>query len=124
MHISIDFSEQTPIYEQITASITRLINEGKLRQGDRLPTVRQLAQDLGVNLNTVARAYRDLANKDVLSVRQGRGATVFNTKGRCNPATRKKLKRMTAHLANEAVLHGIGAQELHALIDTELRGIT
>ena len=82
MLISVDLRDRTPIYEQLVVSIKELINRGDLCPGDTLPTVRQLAQDLGVNLNTVARAYRELARQGLLSVRQGRGASVVSTRGR------------------------------------------
>lgn len=124
MLISIDLSSQVPIHEQLVASLKELLNRGKLRPGARLPTVRQLAQDLGVNLNTIARAYRELAAQGVLSVRQGRGAWVINTKGRYDGTAREQLRKMAARLANEAVFLGVGPQELHALIDAELQKFT
>ena len=121
MHITIDLSDGTPIYEQLIGSLKGLVNRGKLRPGDRLPTVRQLAQDLGVNLNTVARAYRELARQGVMTVRQGRGASVVSSKGRCDAPARQGLKRMTARLVNEAVFLGIEPKALHGLINSELK---
>ncbi len=58
MNITIDFRSGQPIYVQIIEQIQRLVAAGELKQGDQLPTVRQLATDLRVNFNTVARAYR------------------------------------------------------------------
>ncbi len=121
LHVSIDLHDQTPIYEQLTDAIKELINRGELRPGDPLPTVRQLAQDLGVNLNTVARAYRELARKGVLSVRQGRGASVVKARGRYDVAEREELRKRIRRLANEAVFLGIDSTNLHAMIDLELK---
>ena len=123
MHITVDPHDDRPIYLQLVASIKELINRGKLKPGDRLPTVRQLAGDFGVNLNTVARAYRELAEAGVLNVRQGRGAYVVASKGRYNRAARKELKTMTVRLVNEAVFFGLVAQDLHRLIDAEIIGL-
>ncbi len=120
MNISIDLRDQTPVYEQLVASIKEMMNRGDLVPGDPLPTVRQLGQDLGVNLNTVARAYRQLAQHGVLSVRQGRGVSVVDTKGHCNVTERKRLQKRVKRLVNDAVFLGIGPQQLHALINSEL----
>jgi len=120
MLISVDLGDQTPIYKQLIASIKELTNRAELRPGDRLPTVRQLAQDLGVNLNTVARAYRELANQGILSVRQGRGASVVSARGRYGAAEQENLRKRLKRLVNEAVSVGVGSQELHAMIDAEL----
>lgn len=120
MLITLDLRDQTPIYEQLVVSVKELINRAELRPGDRLPTVRQLAQDLGVNLNTVARAYRELAEQGILSVRQGRGASVVSARGRYGAAEQENLRRRVKRLVNEAVSGGVGSQELHAMIDAEL----
>lgn len=123
MLISVDLRDQTPIYEQIVVSIKELINRAELRPGDSLPTVRQLAQDLGVNLNTVARAYRELAKQGILSVRQGRGASVVSARGRYGAAEQENLHKKVKRLVNEALLLGVGSRELHALINSELHRI-
>ena len=123
MLISVDLRDQTPIYEQIVVSIKEHINRAELRPGDPLPTVRQLAQDLGVNLNTVARAYRELAKQGILSVRQGRGASVVSARGRYGAAEQENLRKKVKRLVNEALLLGVGSQELHGLINSELHRI-
>ena len=60
MHILIDESDPRPIYRQVADEIRRLIAAGALAEGEALPSVRQVAVDLGVNLNTIASAYREL----------------------------------------------------------------
>jgi len=77
MNITIDFRSGQPIYVQIIEQIQRLVAAGELKQGDQLPTVRQLATDLRVNFNTVARAYRLLDEAGVISTQQGRGTYVL-----------------------------------------------
>lgn len=76
LKISLDFQEKTPLTEQIRASIFHLIEYQELEKGTLLPTVRQLAAQLGVNFNTVARAYRALDAAKVITTRQGRGTYV------------------------------------------------
>ncbi|KPJ56131.1 MAG: hypothetical protein AMS16_02935 [Planctomycetes bacterium DG_58] len=122
--ITLDLRDQTPIYEQLVESIKELVNRGELRPGDSLPTVRQLAQDLAVNLNTVARAYRELANQGILSVRQGRGASVVSARARYGPAEKESLRKKVRRLVNEALSLGVSSRELHAMLDSELSRLT
>ena len=70
MQIELDFRSGIPIYVQIMDQIKHLIASGALRPGDQLPTVRQLAADLRVNFNTVARAYRMLDDAGIISIAQ------------------------------------------------------
>ena len=72
--ITIDSFDPTPPYEQIRARIAEKIDDGVLKPGDRLPTVRQLAVDLGVATNTVARAFRELEQSGAVETR-GRAGT-------------------------------------------------
>jgi GntR family transcriptional regulator len=77
MEIKIDFRSGQPIYIQIVEQIRRKVANGELKQGDQLPTVRQLATDLRVNFNTVARAYRLLDEARLISTQQGRGTYIW-----------------------------------------------
>jgi GntR family transcriptional regulator len=75
--LRIDLSSAVPVYLQIVAQLRALLVSGRLAAGHRLPSVRQLAADLGVHHNTVALAYRQLAEEGWLELRQGRGASVL-----------------------------------------------
>jgi GntR family transcriptional regulator len=77
MEIKIDFRSDQPIYIQIVDQIRRKVANGELKQGDQLPTVRQLATELRVNFNTVARAYRLLDEARIISTQQGRGTYIW-----------------------------------------------
>jgi GntR family transcriptional regulator len=77
MQLRLDFQEKVPIYTQIVDQVKSLVAGGVLRPGDQLPTVRELAADLRINFNTVARAYRLLHEERVLSTQQGRGTYVL-----------------------------------------------
>jgi GntR family transcriptional regulator len=77
MNIQIDFRSGQPIYLQIVEQIRKLVASGELKQGDQLPTVRQMATALRVNFNTVARAYRLLDEAGLISTQQGRGTYIW-----------------------------------------------
>jgi DNA-binding transcriptional regulator YhcF (GntR family) len=78
--IGYDPRSPVPPYEQVRAQVARLVHDGRLAPGARLPTVRRLAGDLGLAVNTVARAYREL-ERDGLVVTRGRNGTVVATGG-------------------------------------------
>ncbi len=77
MQIRLDFESRVPIYTQIVDQVRSQVMGGALRPGDQLPTVRELAADLRVNFNTVARAYRLLHDERIISTQQGRGTYVL-----------------------------------------------
>ena len=81
MILTIDRSLDEPVYEQVAGHIRGLIASGAMSPGTKLPTVRQLAGDLGVNLNTVARAYRLLAEEGFLVI-QGRSGVMVKEPAR------------------------------------------
>jgi len=72
----LDFHNPLPLYVQLVERIERLIISGDLAVGDRLPTSRALAGELGINFNTVARAYRILAQAGLVTTMRGRGTTI------------------------------------------------
>ncbi|UUU24213.1 GntR family transcriptional regulator [Streptomyces sp. DSM 40750] len=74
--VRVDTTSQVPPYEQIRAQLAALIVTGRLTEGERLPTVRQLATDLGLAPGTVARAYRELEAAELIRTRRGAGTRV------------------------------------------------
>ncbi|GAA3678045.1 GntR family transcriptional regulator [Nocardioides ginsengisoli] len=74
--ITVDPAGALPPFEQIRSQLAEQIDDGRLRAGDRLPTVRRLAQDLGVAANTVARAYRELESAGLIETRGRAGSFV------------------------------------------------
>src|SRR5215212_4844038 len=83
--IQIDARDSTPIYAQIERALKAAIASGRLTAGDQLPTVRQLAVDLRVNANTVARVYADLERQGVLETRRGVGSFVLASPAKARP---------------------------------------
>ncbi len=90
--LTIDLEGALPVYQQIAAEVRRLIADGSLGRGEELPSVRKLGAALGVNLNTVARAYRQLADEGVITLRPGEAAVVEAVK-RSRAATLDDDKR-------------------------------
>lgn len=90
--MQIDFRNKRPLSEQIREEIQRLIETGELAPGDPLPTVRQLASQLGVNFNTVARAYRELDQQARIVTRQGRGTFVASSGISTEPDAASRVK--------------------------------
>lgn len=76
LEIGIDANSEIPIYVQLKNNLRYLITSGALSPGRQLPTVRALSVDLGINANTVARVYRELAAEGVIEMRRGTGSYV------------------------------------------------
>ena len=119
MYITIDESDRRPVYRQVADEIKGLIARGELREGMALPPVRQVADDLGVNLNTIAAAYRELQKEGLLKVRHGSGALVSARRvSQQNDAElRKALRASLAHL----VLAGLSRAEIVEIVNEEIR---
>jgi len=98
------------LHERIAAAVRHAIATGEFVPGARLPTARQLAEQLDVNANTVLRAYRQLSSESLVDLRRGRGVTV---RGGSDLA---RLYQLTDELVAEARRLGVTRGELMALI--------
>ena len=121
MHITVDEADPRPIYRQVADEIKALIAGGALREGAQLPPVRQLAADLGVNLNTVATAYRELQAEGLLAIRHGAGAVVASRTAHDRPAD--ELRRPLRAALTGMVLAGLPRVEIMNIVQSELRGL-
>src|SRR6187402_282861 len=83
--VTIDTRDRTPIYAQLERALRAAIATGRLQVGDQLPTVRQLAVDLSVNANTVARVYAELERAGVIETRRGVGSFISATPAAARP---------------------------------------
>ncbi|MFQ5921280.1 MAG: GntR family transcriptional regulator [Anaerolineales bacterium] len=106
--IELDLRAHIPIYVQIVDQIQRRIDAGELKPGDQLPTVRELANELEVNFNTVARAYRMLDETGAISTQQGRGTYVIEP----GDADRTTLEEITRRFAAQAHRLGYEPEEV------------
>src|SRR5512143_1931410 len=94
LHVQLDFGSGIPAYLQIFSQVERLAGGTRLRPGDQLPTVRSLARQVGLNFNTVARAYRALDIAGVVSTQRGRGTYILE---RGAAVTGGRTRRETLH---------------------------
>jgi GntR family transcriptional regulator len=101
--IALDHRSGAPIYVQIVEQVRQWVSTGELRSGDQLPTVRQLATELRVNFNTVARAYRMLDEAGLISTQQGRGTYIWEgpTEETIQKLKKKSLEELTRNYLDE-----------------------
>ncbi|HEY2908452.1 MAG TPA: GntR family transcriptional regulator [Vicinamibacterales bacterium] len=112
--ISVDPRDPTPIYAQLDRGLRAAIATGRLRVGDRLPTVRQLAVDLRINANTVARVYSELERAGVLETRRGIGSFISaSPRDARSPGEHdKRLDAFATRVLAEAAAAGFTLDEL------------
>ena len=116
MTFKIDQRSGVPVYRQIIDQVLGGISAGKLRPGDQLPTVRQLAVDLAINPNTVVRAYRELEIHEVLATQQGTG-TFLNKRPAVDALERqRRIGQLCGELLARAGAEGIELAEIIAAL--------
>lgn len=122
MLIQLDFRSHVPIYTQIVDQVKQLVASGALRPGEQLPTVRQLAADLRVNFNTIARAYRMLDEAGVISTQQGRGTYVLepSTAADTDRLRESALESLIRGFLQEADVLGYEPEEVEQRTRTQL----
>jgi GntR family transcriptional regulator len=122
MNIEINFRDHIPIYIQLMDQIKHKIASGELEPGDQLPTVRQLAADLRVNFNTVARAYRLLDEDAIISTQHGRGTFILDPLSEKETAElrRKDLMRLTRQYLISAHRLGFDPKEVQTTFKQKL----
>jgi len=111
MVLKIDMTGDIPIYQQIRNQIVSGVATGQLKAGERLPTVRQLAGDIGVNPMTVSKAYRLLKDEGVIVMDRRHGAQVSRIRTQENPLDEKFDQNLTLLLL-EARMKGASKEEL------------
>jgi GntR family transcriptional regulator len=119
MILTIDANSRTPIYQQIAEGIKSLIARGALLEGTALPPVRQMAADLGVNLNTIATAYRELQTEGLIAVRHGLGAVVASQRS-SSTTDKKELRKPLRTAITQMILAGLGRADILELVNEEL----
>ncbi len=111
MQFRIDNASDRPVYQQIIDQIKRDIALGRLNKNERLPTVRQLAGQIALNPNTIAKAYRQLEQEGIIVTKAGAGAFVANLDSNLSRSVRKKL------ISEE--LERIAVEAYHMQIDSQ-----
>ena len=121
MFLTVDLDEKRPLYQQVVDGVKALIAAGELREGMTLPPVRQVAGDLGVNLNTIAIAYRQLQDEGFLRVRHGSGAVVSSRRGLA--VEEGELRRSLRTVLTQFVLGGSNDRDIANVVRQELAAL-
>src|SRR2546430_9673545 len=120
----VDANHPTPLYAQLERSIRFAIATGKLRIGDQLPTVRQLAVDLRINANTVAKVYAELERVGVLETRRGVGTFVHERPAEASLTRRERdrqLRELADHFVAETHTRGFSLDDVIEHLESRRR---
>jgi GntR family transcriptional regulator len=113
-----------PIYLQLMEQVKHAVETGALRPGEQLPSIRPLAEELVVNPNTVAKAYRELEHEGVIELRQGAGAFVSDKAPKKKDAERiRAAQTAVAGTIEKLRARGVTDDEIRRLFEAELAGI-
>ena len=112
--VTIDARDKTPIYAQLERGLRAAMATARLKPGDQLPTVRQLAVELRVNANTVARVYADLERAGAIETRRGVGSFVTATADEARPPKEheRRLRAFVTRVLSEAGANGFSVEEV------------
>jgi len=118
-------SSGVPIYLQLMEQVKHSIETGALRAGEQLPGIRPLAEELVINPNTVAKAYRELEHEGVIELRHGAGAFVSaNARGKKLTDKLKAAQPIVAAAIERLHARGVTDEEIRRLFEAELAGVT
>jgi len=118
MWFNIDFHSHVPVYVQIKEHIKGKILNGELKPGDFIPSIRTLAKDIGVNINTVARAYRELEIEGVIRAERGEGYIVTDIE---NSKIRLELIEELERMVQKLKQAGISKEKILEIVDSQFK---
>ncbi len=114
----LDAHSGVPVYRQLIDQLLVAISSGALQPGDRLPTVRQVAVDLSININTVVRAYKELEIRGMLSTQQGTGTFITDQEVRHDEAERqRRLSQLMGEMLARAGAEGFTLGDVRRALD-------
>lgn len=121
----IDLASDRPLAEQVESGLRGAIAKGEVAPGDRMPTARQLAGDLGISLNTVARAYRAMEADGLVSTVRGRGTVVSSARqtNAGSAAARESVLAKLQEVVSDARLAGLTRKQFDKLAADAARGL-
>ncbi|HBH3896382.1 TPA: GntR family transcriptional regulator [Clostridioides difficile] len=115
MVLNLDFNSDKSIYVQIKEEITKAIASGELKINESLPSVRSMAENIGVNLHTVNKSYNELKEEGFLNIDRRKGAIVAQLPMKTDNTTRQKNKLDLELLVAKSYLSGISKEEFLSL---------
>ena len=116
----LDARSGVPTYLQLVGQVRQAILLGYLQPGDRLPTVREVAAELAINPNTVAKAYRELDREGLAAARSGQGTFIQTTAASVDPATYARLRHALRRWVDAAYAAGLDHEQVAAVIASVL----
>jgi GntR family transcriptional regulator len=123
MRLQVDHASPAPIYAQLAEQLRQAIAQGTLAQGEHLPTVRQVAVELAVNMHTVARAYAELAREGLIAMRRGLGTYVQSLPEPPEPVEReRRLVEIMRHALGQAAALGFQPGEFVRALEAYVAG--
>jgi GntR family transcriptional regulator len=114
--LTLDPRDSTPIYAQLERGVRAAIATGRLKPGDQLPTVRQMAVELRVNANTVARVYAELERSGVIETKRGVGSFIAASPSRAHPPRdhERRVRAFVTRVLADAAAHGLSVDDVVA----------
>jgi GntR family transcriptional regulator len=124
--LTLDPRDSTPIYAQLERGVRAAIATGRLKAGDQLPTVRQLAVELRVNANTVARVYAELERSGVIETKRGVGSFIAASPSRAHPPRdhERRVRAFVTRVLADAAAHGLSVDDVVAGLRAHAKGGT
>ena len=119
--LTVNFSSRTPVYQQLYDDVVRLVSLGVFKSNKKLPPVRTLATELGINPNTVQKAYKMLENDGYIYSTVGRGSFISDKLNQ-NEAEKIEAKKELKASIDKAYKKGITKEEITEMVDDVLRG--
>ncbi len=123
MRVHIDYNSSEPIYRQAVEQIKLMVVCGQLREGDRIPSIRELARDLAINPTTAAKIYTELEHAGVLTLRQGQGAFIRNDPGVTPETARKTVGELAQRMVVEGLRFGLDGGAIRGIVNETLNRI-
>lgn len=122
MPIHLNHHSGEPIYRQIVEAIKFDVARGKLTEGDKLPSIRELANELGINMRTVVKAYEELVGGGLVVMQQGRGVFITNAQ-QTLPASRRRevITELAQRMLSEAKRLGATSAEVKEILNNVVK---
>ena len=124
--LTLDPRDSTPIYAQLERGVRAAIATGRLKAGDQLPTVRQMAVELRVNANTVARVYAELERSGVIETKRGVGSFISASPSQAHPPREhdRRVRAFVTRVLADAGAHGLSVDDVIAGLRAHAKGGT
>ncbi len=122
MFFNINPSNGVPVYEQVSRQILFAVAAGGLASGEMIPSVREMARQLAINPNTVARAYRQLQDQEILETVRGEGMAVAKgARAKCKSVRTKLIREQIAQVLRAARQSQLSDEEIRKMVESELK---